>query len=119
VIEKTPRKEPKKMPIYKYRCNKCGKIFEELYLSLEQAQLKKAKCPECNAAATRDFSNQRFYASSNPYARELSEDSEEYREMHYYEKQKDWEKAAKAAEGVSDFAKNKFLQKAQQESSQK
>jgi putative FmdB family regulatory protein len=106
------------MPIYTYRCNKCGKIFEELYLSLEQAALTKAKCPECNAAATRDFSNQRFNAPSNPYAGELSEDSEEYREMHYYEKKKNWEKAAKAAEGVSEFAKNKFLQKAQQESSQ-
>ena len=78
------------MPIYTYRCNKCERIFEKLYLSFEQAERKKAKCPECKAAATRDYSNQRFYAPSNPYASELSEDSEEYREMHYYEKQKDW-----------------------------
>ena len=41
------------------------------------------------------------------------EDSEPYRDMHYYEKKGEWEKAAKAAEGVSDFARNKFLQKAQ------
>ena len=107
------------MPIYTYRCNKCGKIFEELYFSLKQGERKRPRCPDCNAAAKRDYSNQRFNAPSNPYARELSEDAEEYREMHYYEKQKDWEKAAKAAEGVSDFAKNKFLQKAQQDSSQK
>ena len=107
------------MPIYTYRCNDCGKIFEELYLSFEQAETMDAKCPKCNTSATRDFSNQRFNAPSNPYASELAEDSEEYREMHYYEKQKDWEKAAKAAEGVSDYAKNKFLQKAQQEPSHK
>ena len=105
------------MPIYTYRCDQCGRMFEKLYLSFEQAALAPAKCPDCNIAATRDFSRQRFSAPSNPYAAELSEDSEEYREMHYYEKQKDWEKAAKAAEGVSEFAKNKFLQKAQQESS--
>jgi len=74
-------------------------------------------CPECNAAATRDFSQQRFNAPSNPYAAELVEDSEAYREMHYYEKTKDWEKAAKVAEGVSEFARNKFLQKAQKDSS--
>jgi len=105
------------MPIYTYRCKKCGKIFEELYLSFAQAEVKTAKCPECNAAATRDYSNQRVHAPSNPYASELSEDSEEYREMHYYEKQRDWEKAARAAEGVSDYAKNKFLQKARRKSS--
>lgn len=105
------------MPIYTYRCDQCGTMFEELYLSFEQAKLKKAKCPECKVPATRDYSSQRFYAPSNPYASELSEDSEAYREMHYYEKKKNWEKAAKAAEGVSEYAKNKFLQKAQQESS--
>jgi len=92
-------------------------MFEELFLSFEHAEQKKVKCPDCNVVAARDFSTQRFNAPSNPYAGELSEDSEEYREMHYYEKKKDWEKAAQAAEGVSDFAKNKFLQKAQQEPS--
>ena len=105
------------MPIYTYRCNQCGSKFEKLYLSFEQAGLETAKCPECKVAATRDYSRQRISAPSNPYARELSEDAEEYREMHYYEKQKNWEKAAKAAEGVSEYAKNKFLQKAEQESS--
>lgn len=107
------------MPIYTYRCNQCGKMFERLYLSFEQAELETVKCPDCKVAATRDFSRQRFSAPTNPYARELSEDSEEYREMHYYEKKGDWEKAAKAAEGVSEFAKNKFLQKAQQELSKR
>jgi putative FmdB family regulatory protein len=105
------------MPIYTYRCNQCGMMFEKLYLSFEQAEVETAKCPGCKAAATRDYSHQRFSSPSNPYAKELSEDSEEYREMHYHEKQKDWEKAAKAAEGVSEYAKNKFLQKARQESS--
>ena len=105
------------MPIYMYRCKQCGRVFEKLYLSFAQSETEAAKCPDCKAAAARDFSRQRFSAPSNPYAGELSEDSEEYREMHYYEKKGDWEKAAKAAEGVSDFAKNKFLQKAQQESS--
>jgi hypothetical protein len=92
-------------------------MFEELYLSFEQAEQNTVKCPDCKTPAMRDFSRQRINAPSNPYAGELAEDSEEYREMHYYEKKKDWEKAAKAAEGVSEFAKNKFLQKAQQESS--
>ena len=105
------------MPIYTYRCKQCGSKFEKLYLSFEQAELETPKCPDCKVAAMRDYSRQRFSAPSNPYARELSEDAEEYREMHYYEKQKDWEKAAKAAEGVSEYAKNKFLQKAKQESS--
>ena len=102
------------MPIYTYRCNQCGSMFEKLYLSFEQAELEAAKCPDCKVAATRDFSRQRFSAPSSPYAQELSEDAEEYREMHYYEKQRDWEKAAKAAEGVSEYAKDKFLQKAAQ-----
>jgi hypothetical protein len=92
-------------------------MFEKLYLSFNQAKRSTVRCPECNALATRDFSRQRFNAPSNPYAPELAEDSEPYREMHYYEKTKDYEKAAKAAEGVSEFAKNKFLQKAQQKSS--
>ena len=105
------------MPIYIYRCNRCGKLFEKLYLSFAQAERKPVRCPACNGIATRDFSRQRFNAPSNPYAAELAEDSEGYREMHYHEKKGEWEKAAKAAEGVSEFAKNKFLQKAQQESS--
>ncbi|RJQ65594.1 MAG: zinc ribbon domain-containing protein [Desulfobacteraceae bacterium] len=107
----------KKMPIYTYRCEKCGTSFEKLFLSFEKAK-EKMRCPECRAVVKRDYSKQRFFASSNPYARELSEDTEEYREMHYHEKKKDWEKAAKAAEGVSEFAKNKFLQKARQEKSE-
>lgn len=105
------------MPIYIFRCTKCDKIFERLYLSFNQAREERVTCPDCGASATRDFSRQRFNAPANPYAAELAEDSEAYREMHYYEKTKEWEKAAKAAEGVSEFAKNKFLQKAQQESS--
>ena len=32
--------------------------------------------------------------------------------MHYHEKMGNWEKAAEAAEGVSDFAKEKFEEKA-------
>jgi hypothetical protein len=35
--------------------------------------------------------------------------------MHYYEKRGDWRRAADAAEGVSEYAKQKFLQKAQEE----
>ena len=106
------------MPVYTYRCRKCGVLFDKLFLSFDQEKLKTAECPECHATATRDYSTHRFsMAGSGPYAGELAEDSEEYREMHYYEKQKNWEKAAQAAEGVSDYAKNKFLQKAQQDDS--
>jgi putative FmdB family regulatory protein len=106
------------MPIYAYRCEKCGTRFEKIFLSTEEPERKITVCPKCNAAAKRDYSNHRFYTPGNPYSKELSEDSEEYREMHYYEKKKDWEKAAKAAEGISEYAKNKFLQKAQEKSSQ-
>ena len=87
------------MPLYTYRCKECGALFDRLFLSFDQEKLKTAVCPECNAAAVRDYSTHRFsVAGSSPYAGELSEDTEEYREMHYYEKTKNWEKAAQAAE---------------------
>ena len=46
---------------------------------------------------------------------ELAEDPDSYKAMHYHEKRGEWEQAAKAAEGVSEFAKQKFIQKAEQE----
>jgi len=97
------------MPIYKYKCKNCGYVFERLYLSFKKAKIREAECPKCGSVGTRFFSS-----APARITERFSEDSEKYREMHYYEKKKDWEKAAKSAEGVSKFAKNKFLAKAKE-----
>lgn len=103
------------MPIYKYKCKKCDNIFEELFLSFEDAK-KGVKCSECSSEdIVRVFDKVSVATPSIANSGELAEDPEEYKEMHYYEKKKDWKRAADAAEGVSDFARNKFLQKARQE----
>ncbi|MFH1476520.1 MAG: zinc ribbon domain-containing protein [Verrucomicrobiota bacterium] len=35
------------MPIYEYRCKKCGKIFEHLARSISESA---PKCPKCGAS---------------------------------------------------------------------
>ena len=101
------------MPIYMYECPHCGKLFDRLVLHPSEADLKAAECPGCGKRALRTYLGSRFSAPSASRSSELLEDEEPYRRMHYYEKQKDWESAAKAAEGVSEFARKKFLQKAE------
>lgn len=103
------------MPIYQYLCQNCGHIFEEFFGSSWKSSMKEHKCPKCKKMAKRIFTWNSISTPSIATSGELAEDSEEYREMHYYEKKKDWYRAAKAAEGVSEFAKNKFLEKARQE----
>ncbi len=102
------------MPIYEYRCSGCGAIFEKFFPVSAGDELTKTKCKHCGESAPRCYA---FTSFSSPGAIDtaFSEDEPAYREMHYYEKKKDWDKAAKAAEGVSEFAKTKFIQKAQQE----
>ncbi len=39
------------MPIYEYRCNRCGAVFSQLYRSIRAAEEASAPtCPECNSA---------------------------------------------------------------------
>ena len=42
------------MPIYEYKCKKCGHRFEKLHQSFSEARVK--KCPECGGAVEQLFS---------------------------------------------------------------
>ncbi len=102
------------MPVYQYRCRSCGRDFEEYHKLSETDKQKATACPSCAGTAPRVFTRVSVFGT-NPEMANLGDGDPAYEEMHYYEKKKDWQKAAEAAEGVSDFAKQKFLQKAQQE----
>ncbi|NLK08706.1 MAG: zinc ribbon domain-containing protein [Firmicutes bacterium] len=101
------------MPIYDYRCKGCGHIFEEYHSSPTGDQTKFSTCPKCGEKAPRSFAFNSFSTSSIDAS--FSDDAPEYREMHYHEKRQDWDKAAKAAENVSTFARDKFIAKSQGE----
>ena len=107
------------MPIYRYRCEQCNEVFEKIFTADEvnYSVLVSAECPRCSIPARRTFAGCSFSTAGPSSAGYLQEDVEEYREMHYYEKQKEWDKAAKAAEGVSEFARKKFIEKAKQQDS--
>jgi len=102
------------MPIYKYKCEDCGHIFEQFFFTIKKAE-KELKCPECDGLSQKTFTTTSFATKKINIDKQFADDQKEYREMHYYEKKKDWKNAAKAAEGVSDFAKKKFEQKAKEE----
>ncbi len=102
------------MPVYRYECGSCGRVFEKLFLSFAEADLKSTECPACKAAAHRTYARHTFAMPGISSRGELAEDGEPYKEMHYHEKRGEWEQAAKAAEGVSEFARKKFLEKAQE-----
>ena len=101
------------MPVYKFKCKECNNEFEELYLKQDDIK-EKEKCPECGALAKKVFTAAAVsIGTGNPkWDKQIAEDPNEYKEMHYHEKMGNWEKAAEAAEGVSDFAKEKFEEKA-------
>lgn len=101
------------MPVYSYYCDNCKDQFDKMIFSPDSSDLKSATCPKCGRQADRTYLGYRFSSPSVSINSELLEDEEPYRRMHYYEKKKDWENAAKAAEGVSDFARKKFQQKAE------
>ena len=104
------------MPTYKFKCTECGYEFEELYLDYNEIK-EVEKCPECRGKANKVFTASSISTGTgnHKWDKELAEDPEEYKEMHYHEKKGNWKKAAKAAEGVSNFAKEKFEQKAREE----
>ncbi|MFW5980461.1 MAG: FmdB family zinc ribbon protein [Halanaerobiaceae bacterium] len=104
------------MPVYKYRCQKCDFEFEEFFFTFKQAKTE-LDCPKCEGKAKKVFTAPSISTSRTSIDKQFSDDPKEYREMHYHEKQGNWRKAAKAADGVSDYAKNKFLSKARQEES--
>jgi putative FmdB family regulatory protein len=67
------------MPIYEYRCKKCGHRFEKLHQSFSEPRVK--KCPECGGAVEQLFSapaahfkGEGFYVTD--YARKGSKPSE-------------------------------------------
>lgn len=102
------------MPVYMYRCVRCGALFDELFLSFEAAGSAQAHCPKCGGSGRRTYAGNTFHTAGVSTDALLLEDSEPYRRMHYHERRGEWEQAAKAAEGVSEFARGKFLQKAEQ-----
>jgi len=101
------------MPVYKFKCTECGNEFEELYLNQNNIK-KQEECPECGGIANKVFTASAVSTGTgNPkWDKQISEDPEEYKEMHYHEKMGNWEKAAEAAKGESNFAKEKFEEKA-------
>ena len=103
------------MPVYVYRCSDCAQVFEKLLLSFNSDEVARTRCPACGATAPRDYATHTFASPSIGTTGELAEDPDSYKAMHYHEKRGEWEQAAKAAEGVSEFAKQKFIQKAEQE----
>ena len=46
------------MPIYEYRCRKCGNVFEEWVKTFESAELE--ACPQCGGESERILSNTSF-----------------------------------------------------------
>ena len=49
------------MPIYEYECNKCGKNFELILMSISQKA--KPKCPKCQGTKARKLVSRVRYAS--------------------------------------------------------
>ena len=103
------------MPVYVYRCSACEQVFEKLLLSAKTAEAARTRCPSCGASAPRDYASHTFASPSIGTTGDLAEDTEPYKAMHYHEKRGEWEQAAKAAEGVSEYARQKFIQKAEQD----
>ena len=103
------------MPIYEYWCQECRLLFEEHHPLSAEDKRKATQCPLCKGKASRYYGSP--FSSPGKIERQFHEDQPEYREMHYYEKKKDWVRAAEAAKGVSEFARQKFLEKAEQSGS--
>lgn len=98
------------MPIFEYRCTNCTLLFEEYHPISAKDKLKQTNCPNCKRKALRYYGSR--FSSPGKIEQGFAEDEPQYREMHYYEKKGDWQRAADAAKGVSRFAREKFLQKA-------
>lgn len=40
------------MPVYDYRCQKCGKTFS-IMMSVNEKETKKVKCPDCKSRSVK------------------------------------------------------------------
>ena len=47
------------MPIFEFKCTKCGNVFDELVKTPEE----KAFCPRCRSAAERSYSGKVYSAT--------------------------------------------------------
>lgn len=102
------------MPIYVYLCSTCEHIFEKLLPLPTKEEEKSSQCQLCGELALRSYASHAFVSPNVELKNQLAEDTEPFKAMHYHEQRGEWEKAAKAADGVSDYAKQKFIQKAEQ-----
>lgn len=87
------------MPIYEFRCKDCGCEFEEFFLTFELVKLGDVKCPSCQSQNVEKlFSPPLVWSGkfTTPRKELIARDEE----MDYYEKRKDYDRAAKAAEKV-------------------
>ena len=50
------------MPFLQYKCQKCGKTFDELVKSY----LDEVKCPDCGEVAVRAYSGEMLSATGKP-----------------------------------------------------
>ena len=100
------------MPVYKYERSECHELFDRLLLRPSEAERRGSTCPACGGAPPRTHASHRFSSPSIGRSGELAEDPEPYRAIHYHEKRGEWERAARAGEGVIEFARKRFQEKA-------
>ena len=50
------------MPILQYKCENCGKKFEELVQKYDDP----VRCPDCGGSAVRDWNGEMFSATGKP-----------------------------------------------------
>lgn len=56
------KRREREMPLLQYKCEACGKRFDELVKSY----LDEVKCPDCGGKTTRDYSGSMFSATGKP-----------------------------------------------------
>ncbi len=87
------------MPIYEYRCKKCGNEFEEL----QNSNVKTMKCPKCRGTASKKMSAAGFvFKGSGFYVNDYKNKSSESSSTQKPESKPAAEKDAKPAEGKSE-----------------
>ncbi len=53
------------MPIYEFKCIRCGYKFEKMYLHIEDAEKNHPRCPKCNGHTKRLISSAGFILKGN------------------------------------------------------
>lgn len=98
------------MPIYEGYCKNCDQKFE-VFIRSFHSRPDQIYCPKCQNPAERLFSIPIIRSTGGVPPTDFDQ---RYEEMHYHEKRKEWEKAAQAAEGVNEYARDEFIRKAKQ-----